>query len=172
MDPISVSVVIDRPRADVYEYLLDIGNHAEFTDHFLKDFRLTRVESYGQGASARFRIDTPGKDRWADTSITEAISDTLIQEKGFTGKGNRTTTTGEYRLGEAGQGMTRVEFISSSGSVRVVDRLGEHLLRGWLRRKNQHALERLRDILEEHGGARRGERPTVGGLDRNYVENP
>lgn len=168
----SVTVAIDRPRPDVYEYLLDIGNHAEFTDHFLKDFRLTRVESYGLGASARFRIDTPGKDRWADVSITEAIPGTMIQEKGFTGKGNRTSTTGEYRLSEAGNGMTRVEFIAWSEPVRAVDRIGERFVRGWLKRNNQHALERLRGILEDHGDARRGDRPTVGGLDRHYVPNP
>jgi len=45
MDPITRSITIDRPREEVFEYLADIANHPEFSDHFLKEWRLTRVES-------------------------------------------------------------------------------------------------------------------------------
>ena len=33
MDPVTAHVVIDRPREEVFEYLADIANHPEFTDH-------------------------------------------------------------------------------------------------------------------------------------------
>jgi hypothetical protein len=59
LDPVRSSVVVDRRPEEVYEYLFDIANHAEFTDHYLKDFRLTREDSLGLGAGARFRVDAP-----------------------------------------------------------------------------------------------------------------
>jgi uncharacterized protein YndB with AHSA1/START domain len=49
MDPVSAHIVIDRPREEVFDYLADIANHAEFTDHWLTEWRLTRVDSYGRG---------------------------------------------------------------------------------------------------------------------------
>ena len=49
MDPVDVDVTIDRPREEVFDYLADIANHPEFTDHYLMDWRLTRVDSYGRG---------------------------------------------------------------------------------------------------------------------------
>ena len=42
-----------RPREEVFAYLADVANHPEFTDHFLKDWRLTREDSEGRGAGAR-----------------------------------------------------------------------------------------------------------------------
>ena len=36
MDPVAVSIIVDKPREEVFEYLADIANHAEFTDHFLE----------------------------------------------------------------------------------------------------------------------------------------
>jgi hypothetical protein len=34
VEPVTVSVVIDRPREEVFAYLVDIANHPEFTDHY------------------------------------------------------------------------------------------------------------------------------------------
>ena len=59
MDPVELSITIDRPREEVFEYLADIANHPEFTDHYLKEWHLTRVDSYGRGAGARYRMDAP-----------------------------------------------------------------------------------------------------------------
>ena len=50
--PIAVSRTIDAPRERVFEYLSNIANHAEFSDHYLHDFRLERLDSSGLGASA------------------------------------------------------------------------------------------------------------------------
>ena len=51
----TVSIVISAPRELVFDYLQDIANHAEFTDHYLVDWHLTRIDSVGRGAGARFR---------------------------------------------------------------------------------------------------------------------
>ena len=48
MDPVTLNVTIDRPREEVFAYLSDVANHPEFTDHFLKGWRLTRPDSTDQ----------------------------------------------------------------------------------------------------------------------------
>jgi uncharacterized protein YndB with AHSA1/START domain len=49
VDPVTVNVTIDRPREEVFAYLADVANHPEFTDHYRKDWRLTRENSEGRG---------------------------------------------------------------------------------------------------------------------------
>ena len=57
MDPVTSTITIGRPREEVFDYLADIANHPEFSDHYLTDWHLTRVDSVGRGAGARFRYD-------------------------------------------------------------------------------------------------------------------
>lgn len=161
MDPVSVSVTIARPREEVFEYLADIANHAEFCDHYLVDWRLTREDSYGRGAGASFRVAAPlNRFGWANVAFAELERPRLIVEKGRTGKFNRVRTLGTYELEPAGRDSTRVTFTFESEPGNLADRLGESLgARGWLRRKNAKALRRLRSILEEDRG--RGARATV-----------
>lgn len=161
MDPVSVSVTISRPREEVFEYLADIANHAEFCDHYLVDWRLTREDSYGRGAGARFRVKAPlNRFAWGDVVFAEVERPRLIVETGRGGKFNRIRTLGTYELEQAAGGATRVTFTFESEPGNLADRLGEALgMRGWLRRKNGRALRRLRSILEE--GRDRGSRATV-----------
>ena len=49
MDPVTVSIVVSAPREQVFDYLQDIANHPEFTDHYLVDWHLTRIDSVGRG---------------------------------------------------------------------------------------------------------------------------
>ena len=72
MDPTTISVTVARPREEVFEYLADVANHAEFTDHFLVDWHLLREDSYGLGAGARYRIKMPlNRFDWGDVSFVE-----------------------------------------------------------------------------------------------------
>lgn len=162
MDPVSVSVTIARPREEVFEYLLDVANHAEFCDHYLVDWRLTREDSYGRGAGARFRVKAPMMSRfsWADVVFAEVERPRLIVETGRAGKFNRIRTLGTYELEPGGAGTTRVTFTFESEPGNLADKLGEALgLRPWVRRKTNRAMRRLRTILEEDRG--RGRRATV-----------
>jgi len=59
VDPVNVSITVARPREEVFDYLVDIANHAEFTDHYLTDWHLTREDPVGRGAGARFRVKAP-----------------------------------------------------------------------------------------------------------------
>lgn len=161
MDPVSVSVTIARPREDVFEYLADVANHPEFCDHYLVDWRLTREDSYGRGAGARFRVAAPlRRFAWADLVLAEVQRPRLIVETGRAGKYNRIRTLATYELEPASRTTTRVTFTFESQPGTLADRVGEALgLRAWLRRKNARAMRRLRTILEEGRG--RGRRATV-----------
>jgi uncharacterized protein YndB with AHSA1/START domain len=161
MDPVKASVTIARPREEVFEYLADIANHAEFCDHYLVDWHLTREDPYGRGAGARFRVKVPlNRFPWADVTFVEVERPRRIVEVGRTGKFNRVRTVGTYELEPAGSGSTRVTFTFESEPGNLADRLGEALgARPWLRRKNARAMRRLRSILEEGRG--RGSRATV-----------
>ena len=94
-----MSIVISAPRERVFDYLQDIANHAEFTDHYLVDWHLTRIDSVGAGAGARFRVKAPGnRFSWGDVTFAEVDRPHRIVEVGRTGKNNRIRTLGVYEL--------------------------------------------------------------------------
>ena len=72
MDPLITEVTIARPREEVFDYLADIANHAEFTDHYLVDWRLTREDTVGVGAGARCESKAPlNRFAWGDSTFVE-----------------------------------------------------------------------------------------------------
>lgn len=164
MDPVTVSTTIARPREQVFEYLADIANHAEFTDHYLVDWHLTREETYGAGAGARFRIKAPlGRFNWADVTLADVQPPYRIVERGRGGKFNRVRILGTYTLTPGASGTTKVDYTVETEPVMASDRLFEALGgKAWTKRQAAKALRRLRTILEEDRS--RGKRATVGGL--------
>ena len=163
MDPIELSITIDRPREDVFEYLADIANHPEFTDHYLKKWHLTRVDSYGRGAGARFWTDAPRQRfAWGDMTFVAVEPPRRIAAVGRGGKFNRIKTFAEWKL-EPTSGGTRVEFVFETEPALPTDRLMEAFgYRPWMRRNATKGLKRLRGILEDDEG--RGARATVAGI--------
>ncbi|HET7574281.1 MAG TPA: SRPBCC family protein, partial [Solirubrobacterales bacterium] len=67
MGPISAEVEIDVPRERVFALLADLAARPSFTDHFLTGFHLTRLDSAGVGAGARFRAEGRLRSVWMDT---------------------------------------------------------------------------------------------------------
>jgi len=163
VDRVTVSVAIARPREQVFEYLADLANHAEFTDHYLVDWHLTRENSYGMGAGARFRLKGPGnRFGWGDVTVVEFERPARIVENGRGGKYNRIKSHGEYRLTARDDDGTDVEFALETEPANLADRIMESLgARGYVKRQNAKALRRLRSILEKDEG--RGARATVAG---------
>jgi len=163
VDPITVSTTISRPREEVFEYLADIANHAEFTDHYLVDWHLTREDPYGRGAGARFRVKAPlARFSWADVTFADVQPPYKIVEHGRGGKYNRIRMLGTYTLSPAPSGTTKVEYTLETVPVMPSDRLMEVLGgRTWSKRQASRAMRRLRSILEENRG--RGKRATVAG---------
>ncbi len=161
MDPLTVSAVVSAPREEVFDYLQDIANHSQFTDHFLVEWHLTRIDSVGLGAGARFRVKAPlNRFSWADATFVEVERPHRIVEAGRTGKNNRIRTLGVYELAPGPGVSTRVQFTLETVPATLSDRLLEGLgARRWTRRQNTRALRRLRSILEQGEGA--GQRVTV-----------
>jgi uncharacterized protein YndB with AHSA1/START domain len=161
VDPFTVSTTIALPREEVFEYLADIANHSEFTDHYLVDWRLTREDSYGAGAGARFRVKAPfSRFSWADVTLAEVQPPFRIVERGRGGKFNRVRMLGTYTVSPGPGVTTRVQYTLETEPVLLSDKLLEALGgRVWLRRQASKAMRRLRTILEE--GRDRGRRVSV-----------
>jgi uncharacterized protein YndB with AHSA1/START domain len=164
MDPVTLTTTIARPREEVFEYLADVANHAEFTDHCLVDWHLTREESYGVGAGGRFRTKSRfDRFSYGDITLAELRAPERIVATGSGGRFNRVRTRSEWKLEEDGQGRTRVEFRTESLPATASDRLMEKLLRvpSSTARCHRKALDRLRSILES--GEQRGTRTSLSG---------
>jgi hypothetical protein len=171
MNPVRPAVQIDRPLAEVSAYLADIANWPEFTDHFLTRWHLTREDSYGAGAGARFRVHRRlDRFSWADLTLY-SVEPRHILARGRIGKFNRSRWVIELDLEEAAGG-TRVELSVATAPGLPTDRLMEALTftTAFHRRRWGKALRRLRSILED--GEERGTRATISGGARKPATGP
>jgi uncharacterized protein YndB with AHSA1/START domain len=161
VEPFTVTTTIAKPREQVFEYLADVANHAEFTDHYLVDWHLLRVDTYGLGAGARFRVKAPlNRFAWADMTFAEMQPPFKIVERGRGGKFNRIRMVGTYTLSPGPADTTKVEYtfetVPSQLSDKLMDTFGG---RSWSKRNAAKAMRRLRSILED--GRDRGKRVSV-----------
>jgi len=150
MGPISAEVEVDASREEAFALLTDLSLRPSFTDHFLSDFHLLRIDPVGIGAGARFRIATPLRSPWADTTIAELEEPFKIVERGRTGRANRIETATVWELTGGTGALTKVTLSTWTKPANPIDRVVEGLSgaeffqrRGW-----REALHRLREILE------------------------
>src|SRR3712207_3001087 len=98
-----LSTTIERPREEVFEYLADIANLPEFTDHFLSNFHVTREETYGRGAGLRFRVRQRfNRFGTGDLTYYDVQVPHLIRARGRTGKYNRVRWLAGWELEATG----------------------------------------------------------------------
>lgn len=150
MGPVSAEIEIDAPRARVFETIGDLARRPSFTDHFLADFHLTRIESSGIGAGARFRIALPLRSIWMDTAIADLEEPHRVVERGRGGRSNRIPSTTLWELNEGAGSLTRVRVSHWTEPSNPLDRALEVSLAAstWAQRGWSEALRRLRDQLE------------------------
>lgn len=150
MGPVSAAIEIDVPRERAYEAIGDLARRPSFTDHFLADFHLTRIEARGIGAGARFRVEQPLRSVWMDTAIAELEEPYRIVERGRGGRANRIPVTTVWELLEGSGSLTTVRVSHWSEPSNPVDRAVEAMSGAsfWQRRGWDEALRRLRDQLE------------------------
>ena len=162
MGPVSAEVEIDVPRQRAFEAIADLALRPAFTDHFLTDFRLTRIDSDGVGAGARFCFSVRPRRVWMDTAIVEAEAPHRLIEHGRGGRGNRIPSTTLWELTEGPGSLTtvRVSYWTEPGPV---DRALELLSGASIpyERRWREALRRFRDQLES--GELRSNRVAVAG---------
>jgi uncharacterized protein YndB with AHSA1/START domain len=167
VDPVTVSAIVSRPPEVVFDYLADVANHAEFCDHWLVDWRLTREDSYGRGAGARFKVrQRLNRFPWMDMAFVQADRPRELVATGRSGKLGRVKMVHRWALEPTGGGSTRVTFTTESVPVTPAEKMLEVLwgTRGMTRRRAKRALNRLQSILED--GRERGARATIAGGSR------
>ncbi len=155
MGPVSTEIEIDAPRERVFAAIADLSRRPSFTDHFLTGFHLTRLESRGIGAGARFRVTLPLRSVWMDMVITELEGPYKLVERGRGGRNNRIPTALVWELTESPGFLTRVHVSHWTEPSNPLDRAVEIIAansifeqRGW-----REALRRLRDQLENEEAA-------------------
>jgi carbon monoxide dehydrogenase subunit G len=147
--PISVSIDVPRPRADVYAFLDVMANHEPFTDHMLVDWEYSGPTS-GVGAKARVRSSFGALSDHADIEVVAAEAPAKIVERNVSAKGRR-VATGTYELADLPDGGTRVQFTYAWEQAPLPDRVLSPLVRGVLRRGNAKAMTRLAERLAPRG---------------------
>jgi uncharacterized protein YndB with AHSA1/START domain len=150
MGPISAEVEIDAPRERVFETIGDLAARPSFTDHFLSDFHLTRIDPIGVGAGARFRVQAPLRSIWMDTTIVEQDRPFRILEQGQGGRVNRIPVKTVWELTEGPGSLTTVRVSHWTEPGNQLDRALEVITTAsvWQERSWREALRRLRDRLE------------------------
>jgi uncharacterized protein YndB with AHSA1/START domain len=149
MRPVTVSTVISAPREAVFDFVCDLAGRPAYTDHYMRDYRLARVNAVGKGAAARFRLHAPLAKEYAELQITEVDRPRRIVEELRVGRRGRNRSLAVYDFTPEGGGVTRVELTTLSEPATIVDRMKEIGARRWTRRKTKKSLERLRTIFEE-----------------------
>jgi uncharacterized protein YndB with AHSA1/START domain len=165
MGPLSAEVEIDVPRERAFEAIADLSRRPLFTDHFLTDFHLTRIEARGVGAGARFRVRAPWRSVWMDTNVVELEEPFRVIERGRGGRANRIPTHTVWELTEGPGSLTAVR-VSHWTEPNPLDRALETASGAgfWQQRGWREALHRLRDALESERPA--AERVSVAGGNR------
>ena len=153
MGPVSAEIEIDVPRQHAFEAIADLSLRPAFTDHFLTDFHLTRIEPSGIGAGARFRIAVRPRRVWMDTTIVETKPPHRLVEHGRGGRANRIPSVTLWDLTEGPGGLTKVHVSYWTEPSNPVDRALEVLSAGSIpyERRWREALRRLRELLENGG---------------------
>lgn len=173
MGPVRAEIEIDAPRERIYEVIADLARRPSFTDHFITDFHLARVEATGVGAAARFRFSVAPQAVWMQTEIAAEDRPHRVSERGRGGRGNRLASATEWEL-LAGPGpLVTVRVLYWTEPEHRVDRLKERLGGAsiWYGRDWRRALERLRDMVEAGGGGG-GEAVAVAGVNRSVTGVP
>lgn len=166
MDELRAEVIIELPADEIYAYLVDVANHPEFLDHFLVEWHLTREDTIGVGAGARFRVK--GRDRfaWADLSIVEASQPRELVARGRGGRFNRVRTVYRWTLTPSATGAATTVAVQVQRDAQAAWDRARDVFGG--RRADQRrwrrALGRLEAILER--GEQRGNRATLSGGPR------
>jgi uncharacterized protein YndB with AHSA1/START domain len=149
MRQVTVTTFISAPREDVFDFVCDLAGRPAYTDHYLQDYRLARVNAVGKGAAARFRLNAPFAKEYAELQIKEVDRPRRIVEELRVGRRGRNRSLAVYDFTPEGGGVTRVELTTYSEPATIIDRLKEIGAAGWLRRQTKKSLERLRMIFEE-----------------------
>ena len=155
MGPVTAEIDVDVPREEAFAAISDLARRPSFTDHFLDGFHLTRIESSGVGAGARYRVRSRLRSVWNDSVVAELEPPHKVVEHGRGGRVNRIPSTTVWEALDGPGGLTRLRVSYWTEPTNPIDRALEVLAgnarsteRGW-----REALRRLREQLESGASA-------------------
>jgi hypothetical protein len=143
--PVTVTIDVPQDRADVYDYLDVLAHHEAFTDHLLRDWKVSGPDR-GVGARAQVSVRALGVSDVVDIEVTDVQEPERIVERNVAAKAGR-TAEGTYVLHPLPDGGTRVSFEYRWVVAPLVDRLTAPLSRAFLKRVNEKAMQRLAQQL-------------------------
>lgn len=144
----SITVFTDVPisREDVYSFLDVLANHEQFTDHMMRNWRLTGP-ARGVGAKARLDAVLAGRSEPIDIEVIEADTPIRNVERNV-GSNGRHVATGTYTLDQLAGGGTRIHFEYAWQQTPFRERLAAPIIRRVMRRGLQTAMDRLAQQLQ------------------------
>ena len=164
MEVIAITADVPTGRKRLFTYLVDLANRPAFLDNFQREFRLSRVDSSGRGASARYRIGGPLSWHWAEFEIVELSAPRKVVELGRSGRVGRISTRTEFTLEDLGADLTRLT-VTVTAHGRWIDNLFVTLGGSkWLKRQYRKSLKRLCTLFADGPTAVAAQRATVAGL--------
>jgi hypothetical protein len=146
---VTVHTVISAPREEIFDFVSDLSLRPSFTDHYMHEFRLARVNPRGVGAAARFRLGLPLAREWAELEIKTCDRPNRIVEEGRIGRLGRSRLVAVYDFIPEAAGTTRVELTAYSEPANAIEKIKQGGAHGWMKRRARKALRRLRDLFEE-----------------------
>lgn len=142
MKPVTVSVEVPNSTHEVYDYLDVLGNHEQFMDHFMVDWRLSGPRR-GVGATANVRVKATAEKDWTDIEVVEADSGRKLVEEAIGGSRGKRRTRGTYLLESLPDGGTRINFELEFLQLPTGERIMGPLNRAYVKRVNRKAMKRL-----------------------------
>src|ERR687895_1274836 len=138
---VTVSTVISAPRGEIFDFVSDLASRPAYTDHYMRDYRLARVNPVGEGAAARFQLKAPLAKEYAELQITEVDRPRRIVVEIRVGRRGRNRSLAVYDFSDEGHGVTRVELTTFSEPATPIDRVKELGAAAWVRRQTSKALK-------------------------------
>jgi uncharacterized protein YndB with AHSA1/START domain len=139
--PMVVSIRIAAPPERVFAQISDLSRHEEFTDHFLVDWRDAGPDHVS------VRANLPGPEDRSEIEVVQREAPNVLVEQ-LTGAGGKRRARSTWTLKDDGEGGTLVGFATEQQATPAAERLLAPLVRRWMRRGNEKALTRLRDLVE------------------------
>lgn len=164
MREVTVHTVISAPREQIFDFVSDLSRRPAFSDHYMREYRLARVNPRGVGAAARFRLKLPFAKEWAELEVKVCDRPKRIVEEGRIGRLGRSRLVAVYDFIPEAAGTTRVELTTYSEPGNAIEKLKQTGAHGRMKRRTRKALRRLRDIFET-GQVGDLERATIAGAD-------
>lgn len=146
MPTIDDSIVIDRPRDEVYDYMIDPANVPVYNANII-EYEQVSPGDRGKGTRDRGTVKVAGRKLDFVQEITEQEPGERIVFRSLEAPMNMTWTL-EYRLEDEGEGRTRMMFHQEASLGGFFGKLGDALVVKMYSRDTRANLENLKAILE------------------------